>query len=57
MGHSLLHISRFPRSYRGEEQMVAFEGKNWAWNVPGVQRLSVHHPVQAAWVLSLVGDL
>ena len=57
MGHSLLHISRFPRSCRGEEQMVAVEGKNWAWNVPGVQRLSVHHPVQAAWVLFLVGDL
>ena len=35
MDHPLMHISRFPRSYRGEEQMAVVEGKNRAWNVPG----------------------
>ena len=35
MDHPLLHISRFPRSCRGEKWMVVVEGKNRVWNVPG----------------------
>ena len=35
MDHPLMHISRFPRAYRGEEQMAVVERKNRVWNVPG----------------------
>ena len=35
MDHPLMHISRFPRSYRGEEQMAVVERRNRTWNVPG----------------------
>ena len=37
MDYPLTHISRFPRSDRGEEQIAVVEGKNRAWNVPGGQ--------------------
>ena len=35
MDHPLMHISRFPRAYRGEEQMAVVERRNRTWNVPG----------------------
>ena len=35
MDHPLMLISRFPNSYKGEEQMAVVERKNRAWNVPG----------------------